>query len=180
MVFDLPTPRSHEIFSAFMHVKYRHFCSDNKREHPNRRKIGSVARKIKKSIMTTFFSINLISKIFDLRYEKMHFSSQKHCRGSFDNENWKQYQTFLFYTLGLQSLLSMRKVPLLLKNGKTQPKNVGFWGSRKICFAKRFYGGLLHCKTWILVINVGTLVHKIKVKSVVGAAKNICCDVFGL
>ena len=89
MVFALATCRSHEKFSAFTHIKYRQFFSDIKRENQNCRKIGSVARKIKKSILSNFFSIESTSKISDLRHKKLNFSSQKHHRGvnSFDNEN---------------------------------------------------------------------------------------------
>ena len=120
MVFVLATRRSHENFSAFTHIKYRQFFSDIKRENQNCRKIGSVARKIKKSILSNFFSIESTSKISDLRHEKLNFSSQEHHRGvnSFDNENWEQYLTFLFYTLGLKLPLSMRKIAVLLKHGK--------------------------------------------------------------
>ena len=120
MVFALATRRSHEKFSAFTHIKYRQSFSDIKRENQNCQKIGSVARKIKKSILSNFFSIEPTSKISDLRHEKLNFSSQEHHRGvnSFDNENWEQYLTFLFYTLGLKLPLSKRKIALLLKNGK--------------------------------------------------------------
>ena len=55
MVFALATRRSHEKFSAFTHIKYRQSFSDIKRENQNCRKIGSVARKIKKSILSNFF-----------------------------------------------------------------------------------------------------------------------------
>ena len=120
MIFALTTHRSHENISAFTHIKYRHFLSDVKRKNQNCQKIGSVARKIKKSILSNFFSIEPTSKISDLRHEKLNFSSQEHHRGvnSFDNENWEQYLTFLFYTLGLKLPLSKRKIALLLKNGK--------------------------------------------------------------
>ena len=42
--------------------------SDIKRENQNCRKIGSVARKIKKSILSNFFSIEWTSKISNLRH----------------------------------------------------------------------------------------------------------------
>ena len=78
MVFALVTRRSHEKFSAFTHIKYRQFFSDIKRENQNCGKIGSVARKIKKSILSNFFSIESTSKISHLRYEKLNFFSQNH------------------------------------------------------------------------------------------------------
>ena len=133
--------------SAFIHIKYRYLCSDIKRENQNCRKIGSVARKIRKSILSNFLSVESTSKIFDLRYEKLNFSSQEHHRGvnSFDNEN------FLFYTLGLKLPLSMRKITLLLKNGKKSSffdvlktrSNIFFLFLRvpkKIFLAKKFIG----------------------------------------
>ena len=162
MVFALATRRSHEKFSAFTHIKYRQSFSDIKRENQNCRKIGSVARKIKKSILSNFFSIESTSKISDLRHEKLNFSSQEHHRGvnSFDNENWEQYLTFLFYTLGLKLPLSKRKIALLLKNGKkssffeefkTPSKKISIpeGPEKKSFWQKKFYGGLVHGKTWI-------------------------------
>ena len=74
MVFALASRRSHENFFAFTHIKYRQFFSDIKRENQNCRKIGSVARKIKKSILSNFFSIESTSEVSDLRLEKLSFS----------------------------------------------------------------------------------------------------------
>ena len=115
MVFALATRRSHKNFSAFTHIKYRQLFSDIKRENQKWRKIGSVAMKIKKSILSNFFSIESTSKISHLRYEKLNFSSQNHRIdvNFFDYENWEQYLTFLFYTSGPQLPLSMRKIALL-------------------------------------------------------------------
>ena len=120
MVFALATRRSHENFSAFTHIKYRQLFSDIKRENQKWRKIGSVAMKIKKSILSNFFSIESTSKISHLRYEKLNFSSQNHRIdvNFFDYENWEQYLTFLFYTSGPQLPLSMRNIALLLKMDK--------------------------------------------------------------
>ena len=141
-------------------------------------KIASVAMKIKKSILSNFFSIESTSKISHLRYEKLNFSSQNHRIdvNFFDYENWEQYLTFLFYTSGPQLPLSMRKIALLLKNGqkssffdefKTWSKKISISeGPEKNFFGpKKIYGGLLHCKTWILVTKIGTSVQRIKVKS---------------
>ena len=178
MVFALATHRSHENFSAFTHIKYRQLFSDIKRENQKWRKIGSVAMKIKKSILSNFFSIESTSKISHLRYEKLNFSSQNHRIdvNFFDYENWEQYLTFLFYTSGPQLPISMRKIALLLKNGqkssffdefKTWSKKISISeGPEKNFFGpKKIYGGLLHCKTWILVTKIGTSVQRIKVKS---------------
>ena len=44
---------------------------------------------------------------------------------------------------------------------------------KKIFFAKNFYGGLVHCKTWLLVTNISTLVQRIKVTSV--SEVSACC-----
>ena len=89
MVFALAMRRSNENFSAFTHIEYRHFFSDIKRENHICRKIGSAARKIKKSILSNIFSIESPSKIFHRRYKKLSFPSQEHHRGihSFDYEN---------------------------------------------------------------------------------------------
>ena len=77
MIFALTTHRSHKNISAFTHIKYRHFLSDVRGEEH------------KESINSNFCSIESRSKIYDLRYEKFNFSSQKHRRGvnSFDYEN---------------------------------------------------------------------------------------------
>ena len=101
------------------------YISDIRRENQNCWKIGSVARKIKKLILSNFFFIESTSKISVLRHEKLNFSWQEHHRdvNSFDNENWEQYLTF-FYTSGLKLPLSMRKIALLLKNGK---RIIIFW-----------------------------------------------------
>ena len=144
MVFALWMRRSHENFSAFTHIKYRQLFSDIKRENQKWRKIGSVAMKIKKSIMSNFFSIESTSKISHLRYEKLNFSSENHC---IDVLLWILrviFTFFLFYTLGLQLPLSMRKIALLLTNGKKSSffdelktlskKKIRFWGSQNHFF----------------------------------------------
>ena len=92
-------------------------------------------------------------------FRKLNFFSRRGIN-SFDYENWEQYLTFLFYTLGLKLPLSKRKIALLLKNGKkssffeefkTPSKKISIpeGPEKKSFWQKKFYGGLVHGKTWI-------------------------------
>ena len=163
MVFALATRRSHENFSAFTHIKYRQFFSDIKRENRNWQKIGSVARKIRKSISSNFFSIESTYKISDLRYLLTESSYQRKLFGLL-----KLRAIFNFFVLDFGSTIASFneknrrtfekwKKSSFFDEFKTWSKKISISeGSEKIFWAQKTLWGSSTLQNLNLVTKVGT------------------------